>query len=145
MFNKYKRTTINKSDIENLLGEDQADMSLAKGLKEDVLAIQKPSIISVGAVFDGNFTFKGSLHLDGHFKGNLKVDKITIGKNGVFNGKLNADVVVVMGVLKGEVKCSELSLIAYSNVSAKISYDSIKMQPGSSISGDLICTNKINL
>ena len=145
MFNKYKRTTINKSDLETLLGEDQADMPLAKGLKEDVVAIQKPSIISVGAVFDGNFTFKGILHLDGHFKGNLKVDKITIGKNGVFNGKLNADVVVVMGVLKGEVKCSELSLIAYSNVSAKISYDSIKMQPGSSISGDLICTNKINL
>ena len=144
MFNKYKRTTINKSDIENLLGEDQADMPLAKGLKEDVVAIQKPSIISVGAVFDGNFTFKGILHLDGHFKGNLKVDKITIGKNGVFNGKLNADVVVVMGVLKGEVKCSELSLNAYSSVSAKISYDSIKMQPGSSIAGELICTHKIN-
>ena len=144
MFNKYKRPKIKNIHIENLLDEDQAEIPLTKDLDEADVAIQKPSIISAGAVFDGNFTFNGILHLDGQFKGNLKVDKITIGKNGVFNGKLNAGVVIVMGNLNGEVKCSELVLNAYSNVSAKITYDSIKMQPGSSIAGELICTHKIN-
>ena len=127
------------------LSEDKAGTPLTNHLNETAIAIQRPSIISAGAVLDGNFTFNGILHLDGQFKGNLKADKITIGKSGVFNGKLNADVVVVMGNLKGEVKCRELALNTYSNVSAKISYDSIKIQPGSSIAGELICTHKINL
>jgi len=144
MFNKYKRPAVNSNEIMPVLTEDQAEMPLINHLNEAAIAIQRPSIISAGAVLDGNFTFNGILHLDGQFKGNLKADKITIGKSGVFNGKLNADV-VVMGNLKGEVKCRELALNAYSNVNAKISYDSIKIQPGSSIAGELICTHKINL
>ncbi len=145
MFNKYKRPAVNSNEIMPVLSEDKAGTPLTNHLNETAIAIQRPSIISAGAVLDGNFTFNGILHLDGQFKGNLKADKITIGKSGVFNGKLNADVVVVMGNLKGEVKCRELALNTYSNVSAKISYDSIKIQPGSSIAGELICTHKINL
>lgn len=145
MFNKYKRQNINNNKIEYVVGVNQTEKSLAEDLDEDVLIMQKPSIISSGAIFDGDFTFNGILHLDGQFKGNLKVNKIIIGKNGVFNGKLSADVVIVMGNLNGEVKCSELALNAYSNVTAKISYDSIRIQPNSSIAGELICSQKFDL
>lgn len=107
-----------------------------------VNAAHKPSIISEGAVFDGNLTFNGALHLDGKYTGNIKADKITIGKNGSFNGKFEADAVIVFGELKGEVVCKDLTLNSGSNVSGNISYFSIKVQPGSTVYGELICTQK---
>jgi cytoskeletal protein CcmA (bactofilin family) len=137
MFNKTKRPENKILEIEIIPDEEKQVVQN----KFSVLATQKPSIISEGAVLEGSFIVKGILHLDGEFKGTLKAEKVTIGRAGVFNGKLEADILVVMGDLKGEVKCNELVLNAYSTISAKITYDSIKMQPGSSFSGELICTH----
>ncbi len=136
MFNKYKQPIMKTSEIKPISHEDKSVLIPTSP------SIQKTSIISDGAVLDGNFTFRGLLHLDGVFKGAIKVDKITIGKSGLFDGKLDADIVVVIGDLKGEVNCRELVLNAHSSVTAKVTYSTIKMQAGSFISGQLTCTHK---
>lgn len=103
---------------------------------------QKPTIISEGAAFEGNMLFKGALHLDGKFKGNIRADKITIGKHGSFNGKFEADVVIVFGELEGEVVCRDLTLNSGSRFNGKALYELIKIQPGASVVGELICKLK---
>ena len=144
MFNKLKQIKVNQTSQQEegyVEPVSKKAASVAVNLAAD--ATLKPSIISEGAVFDGNLTFNGVLHLDGKYTGNIKADKITIGKNGSFNGRFEADAVIVFGELKGEVVCRDLTLNAGSNVSGNISYSSIKVQPGSNVSGELICTQKL--
>ena len=146
MFNKLKQPKTDRklgaeSDFEAAVEEvltEQAPLSTA----QPVNASLKPSIISEGAVYQGDLTFNGILHLDGQFKGNIKVDKLTIGKNGSFTGKIVADAVIVFGELRGELDCRDLALNSGSVVDGLINYASIKVQPGSSVSGELNCLQK---
>lgn len=144
MFNKLKQTKANQNTQQEVDYAEPVDSRKPATVAASQISdtAHKPSIISEGAVFDGNLTFNGILHLDGKYTGNIKADKITIGKNGSFNGKFEADTVIVFGELKGEVACRDLTLNAGSNVSGNISYFSIKVQPGSTVSGELICTQK---
>ncbi len=146
MFNKLKQPKTDRklgteSDFETAAEEvltEQAPLSTA----QPVNASHKPSIISEGAVYQGDLTFNGILHLDGQFKGNIKVDKLTIGKNGSFTGKIVADAIIVFGELRGELDCRDLALNSGSVVDGLINYASIKVQPGSSVSGELNCMQK---
>lgn len=147
MFNKLKQTKVNQNaqqeqDYVEPVSKKTASAAVNAVVSPAPEAALKPSIISEGAVFDGNLSFNGVLHLDGKYTGNIKADKITIGKNGSFNGSFEADAVIVFGELKGDVVCRDLTLNAGSNVCGNISYFSIKVQPGSTVSGELICTQK---
>lgn len=147
MFNKFKQAKTDvtenmESDHEEGLEVLTAKVPSSAGLVAN--AAQKPSIIGEGAVYEGTLLFNGTLHLDGQFKGSINVDKLTIGKSGRFNGKIVADTVVVFGELKGELDCKDLALNSGSNIDGVINYASIKVQPGSSISGELICAEKKN-
>lgn len=149
MFNKLKQIKVNLNNQYDQ-GYVEPVSKKAAGVAATIAASPiadaalKPSIISESAVFDGNLTFNGVLHLDGKYTGNIKADKITIGKSGSFNGKFEADTVIVFGEIKGEVVCRDLTLNAGSNISGNISYFSIKVQPGSTVSGELICTQNPN-
>ena len=148
MFNKLKQIKVNQNNAQEEryvepVSKKNSNIAANAAVNPAPDAALKPSIISEGAVFDGNLTFNGVLHLDGKYTGNIKADKITIGKNGSFNGRFEADAVIVFGELKGEVVCRDLTLNAGSNVSGNISYSSIKVQPGSNVSGELICTQKL--
>jgi cytoskeletal protein CcmA (bactofilin family) len=145
MFNKFKNKKTDHdvtNDIvyynENVgvppVNEDQPS--------DNLLAQQKPTLISEGAVFDGNLQLDGILHLDGKFKGIIKANKVTIGRNGIFDGKLETEILNVLGKLKGDVICRELQLSNDSKVSGNIVYSSIRVHPGASISGELICKSK---
>jgi cytoskeletal protein CcmA (bactofilin family) len=50
--------------------------------------------------------------------------------------------VVVFGEIKGEVLCEDLTLNSGSNVDGVIQYASIKIQQGSSLSGEINYKNK---
>jgi len=142
MFNKFIQNKADRTEQQEVSDVENAELVTLKALPGNHTGVvaQKPSIISEGAVFEGNLVFNGILHLDGKFKGNIKADKITIGRNGSFNGKFEADAVIVFGELEGEVECKDLTLNAGSNVNGKIRYSSIKVQSGSSVAGELICT-----
>lgn len=108
-------------------------------LEKIVSASQKPSVISEGASFEGGLVLEGALHLDGKLKGTIKVDKITVGKNGVLDGITKANTVVVFGEIKGEISCKELTLNAGSSIEGVVEYSSIKIFAGASISGQINC------
>jgi len=135
MFNKFK--TQSSSKIDNV---ETGDLDLVADLEplEDSVVSQKPTIISEGAIFDGNIKVAGALHLEGKFKGNIKAAKVTIAKGGNFNGKLEADILNIFGEAKGEISCSNLTLNNTSDVSGKLVYEKIVVDTGASISGELI-------
>ena len=145
MFNKFKHQKVDPNVSDDIVSGNRDLVRLASiGNKyADYQNDQpKPTIISDGAIFDGNLQLDGILHLDGKFKGILKANKVTIGKNGVFDGKLETTSLNVLGQLNGDVVCKELVLSTDSNVSGKIIYAAIRVQPGASVSGKLICKIK---
>jgi cytoskeletal protein CcmA (bactofilin family) len=141
MFNKHKTTKAqaypNTYQDSDALSEENSDLSNSVLPSKIMNVAQKPTIISEGAAFEGQLVFDGTLHIDGKFKGTIKVDKITVGKNGVLDGKFQANTVVVFGEIRGEVLCEDLTLNSGSNVDGVIQYASIKIQQGSSLSGEI--------
>jgi cytoskeletal protein CcmA (bactofilin family) len=146
MFNKHKTTKAqaypNTYQDSDALSEENSDLSNGVLPSKIMNVAQKPTIISEGAAFEGQLVFDGTLHIDGKFKGTIKVDKITVGKNGVLDGKFQANTVVVFGEIRGEVLCEDLTLNSGSNVDGVIQYASIKIQQGSSLSGEINYKNK---
>lgn len=142
MFNKFKTGKVS-ADIDQeaeLLTEvaEYTSEPNPKVLPEKIVnAAQKPSIISEGASFEGSLVLDGALHLDGKFKGTIKVDKVTIGKNGELDGISKANTIVVFGEIKGEISCRELTLHAGSSIDGNIEYSSIKIFAGASIAGQI--------
>ena len=141
MFNKHKTTKAqaypNTYQDSDALSEENSDLSNSVLPSKIMNVAQKPTIISEGAAFEGQLVFDGTLHIDGKFKGTIKVDKITVGKNGVLDGKFQAHPVVEFGDIRGEVLCEDLTLNSGSNVDGVIQYASIKIQQGSSLSGEI--------
>lgn len=142
MFNKFKtvKVTADNDQEAELLTEitDYPSVTNTKVLPEKIVnAAHKPSIISEGAIFEGSLMLDGALHLDGKFKGTIKVDKITVGKSGQLDGILKANNIVAFGEIKGEISCKELTLNAGSSIDGTIDYSSIKIFAGASISGEV--------
>ncbi|MEK9824729.1 MAG: polymer-forming cytoskeletal protein [Methylotenera sp.] len=141
MFNKIlSKKRGSGSDEINQSADGQIDEVSHLILPSKIISnTQKPSILSEGAKFDGSLVFDGAIHLDGKFKGNIKADKITVGKHGQLQGKVEAKTVIVLGEVKGELVCEELTLNPGSEVDGNISYASVKIYPGGSIIGDIHC------
>jgi cytoskeletal protein CcmA (bactofilin family) len=144
MFIKFKKQDNQSetySDIENLPIVVDPTASADK-LDNGAVVMVRPTIISEGSSLDGNLTFEGLVHLDGKFKGNLKADKVVVGKNGLFSGNLVANSVTISGQIKGDVTCQSIGIKNGSKIVAKIQYEVIEMQAGTVISGELICVKK---
>ena len=97
----------------------------------------KPSIISEGFEFTGDMKSGGSITVDGTFKGNLSVQTLLIGANGLVDGTVNADSINVKGRLLGTIDCRDLVIGGRATVDGKLSYASITIQRGGTVKGDL--------
>ena len=63
------------------------------------------SIIGEGTTFRGDIELKGLLRIDGDFEGNIKTDgRVLVGKSGRVRYLIEANTVVVGGIVKGDIK-----------------------------------------
>ena len=98
----------------------------------------KPSIISEGFSFKGDIASNGTLHVDGTIDGNLKVDGITIGPNGVVHGSVVCQRLHVKGKFHGTGECDDLQVDTGAIVDGTVSYRVLTAQRGAVLSGDLL-------
>lgn len=98
----------------------------------------KPSIISEGFEFNGDInTSNGPLNVDGAINGNITVDSLAIGVNGLVSGVINAKSINVKGKLSGKISCTEIVVGGRSIVEGELTYSSITIQRGGVFKGDL--------
>ena len=70
------------------------------------------SIIGEGTSFSGDILLSGLIRIDGDFKGSIKTTgKVLIGKNGRAECTINADTVVIGGVVKGDIVSTDKVVI----------------------------------
>lgn len=102
------------------------------------------SIIGEGSEFKGEFAINGLLRIDGKFKGTIETDgKVLIGKSGEANTDIKARVVVIGGVVRGNIFASErVIMLSTGQMYGNIITPSLVMEDGVFFDGNCIINKK---
>jgi len=103
------------------------------------------NIIGENSFFEGKFKLKGSLRIDGKFEGEyIEVDKLTIGRTGKINTNINANNVIVEGIVVGNIKAkTRVLLLPTARVLGDIKTPELIIQNGVILEGR--CTISTNI
>lgn len=96
------------------------------------------SILGAGSSFFGDIETHGLIRIDGFFNGSLKTDgKVVISKDARCHGPMRAASIVVGGIVKGSLFCSErVEILTGAIVVGDIFAPRIDVQEGTQIHGD---------
>ena len=125
-----------KSSPENLSSEK----STFEKIKLEKIKMEKniqPCFISANLSMKGTLKGEADVQLDGTIEGEMQVGALTIGKTGVFIGKLKAENVYISGKCEGEIVANMVALKSSAKVKGDIFYESITIDMGASIEGGL--------
>jgi cytoskeletal protein CcmA (bactofilin family) len=98
------------------------------------------SIIGEGSEFKGEFTVNGLLRIDGRFKGTIETDgKVLIGQSGEATTDIRARVVVIGGVVRGNIFATErVIMLATGRLYGNIITPSLVMEDGVIFDGNCV-------
>ncbi len=99
-----------------------------------------PSILSRDLIITGEISTDGDVQIDGRLDGNIKATTLTIGEQGVVNGKINAGTVHVRGKVTGKINATTVELAETANVLADIVQDHLTIANGAFFDGK--CSRK---
>jgi cytoskeletal protein CcmA (bactofilin family) len=87
----------------------------------------------------GDLRSTGIVALDGSLSGNVTTDTLVLGRNGKIEGHVQARNVTIEGVLVGEITAVHVAITASARVTADIVCESVTVEVGSEIEGNLRC------
>lgn len=115
--------------------EGNADLSSEQAIVVTPRVPSKPSIISEGFEFVGTITSEGTLNIAGVVKGKITAKSVLVDVEGLVEGELNADLLMVKGKVTGDVKCQDLNVGPRALVDGTIAYQNIHIQRGGKVAG----------
>ncbi|WP_419147704.1 bactofilin family protein [Pseudoalteromonas 'SMAR'] len=96
-----------------------------------------PAIIANSTTITGDVTCDAELQLDGCVNGNLEVHQLTIGEKGVVKGNINADTLIILGKIEGDIHAKEVTLQPSAKVYGNIEHETLTIAAGAHIDGKL--------
>ncbi len=95
------------------------------------------SLIGKESEFRGEFKVKDLIRIDGYFKGNLLTEgKVLIGRTGIVDTDIRADIVVVGGEVRGSIHAKKrVTLLSTCRLHGDIITRSLLMEEGGSFKG----------
>ncbi|MBN2767529.1 MAG: polymer-forming cytoskeletal protein [Campylobacterales bacterium] len=77
---------------------------------------------------EGGVTGCGTLHVDGHIKGNVEnFDTLIIGESGSVIGNIKVTQTIISGKVEGNIECNYLEVLQSGNLTSHITTDSAKI------------------
>lgn len=104
-----------------------------------------PSLISRDMNILGNLISDGVVDIDGRIEGNVRASKVTVRKDGMINGDLQADEIEIYGQVKGLVRAKDVHLYATAKVEGSIMHEILSMEEGAFVDGKFKRTDRVNL
>jgi cytoskeletal protein CcmA (bactofilin family) len=154
MFNKSKTSNVNPPTDEPITNpvEDEemaseapennapAPTPAARNSMMDMITTtaNKPSILSEGFSFRGEIAAKGAIHVEGALNGQIQVDELTIGARGQVEGVVTCSSLHIKGKFSGTATCNELIVTSSASVDGHVVYQTLSVQKGASIKGELL-------
>jgi cytoskeletal protein CcmA (bactofilin family) len=93
------------------------------------------SLIGDDLVFEGNLGGDGDVHLDGLIRGDVRVQRLTLGARGCIEGAITAETVEVHGRVVGSITARHVRLHAGAQVSGDINHEELTIEPGAVFQG----------
>ncbi len=108
------------------------------------MATEITGFIGKGMSFEGTVEFKGTMRLDGNFKGEIKSDgTLLVGEEAIFDGNLSVDNTIISGEIKGIVVArSKVELRAPAKVFGDIKTPTLVIGEGVIFDGNCTMTKK---
>ncbi|MBN1698379.1 MAG: polymer-forming cytoskeletal protein [Spirochaetales bacterium] len=99
--------------------------------------IEVNSVIGENSVFEGRYSIKGNLRIDGQFEGeSLFVDQLTVGAKGRVKTDIIATSVVIEGIVVGNISASRrILLLSSARVLGNIETPELIIQEGVILEG----------
>lgn len=104
------------------------------------------NLIGNGTVIKGDVESSGDIRIDGHLIGSLKSNgKVVIGQSGIVEGDLSCKQADISGVVKGILKCEELtSLKSTSKVEVDLVTKQLFIEVGAVFTGKCVMSQSVN-
>lgn len=101
------------------------------------------TLIGAGTTVSGNLAFRGRLHLDGVIEGDVSgeagASMLAIGVDGVIEGAVQVDELVLNGSVRGDVLARErVELGPTARVDGNVAYKVLQMSAGACVNGRLL-------
>ncbi len=93
------------------------------------------SVLGVDCKIDGSIISEGEVNILGAVKGNLIARKLTLGKGGTIEGKIEAESVIINGNYSGSISAKSVVLGPTASITADIVYHSMEMETGAVYDG----------
>lgn len=95
----------------------------------------RPSLIAADLLIQGDLATSGEIHIDGEVQGEVRAEKIVVGKHGFVSGTLIAHVVVVEGSAQGSVRGNEVLFRSGSQIEGDVFHKSLTIEQGAYFEG----------
>lgn len=102
------------------------------------------TVVGAGTEITGDLLFSGGLHLDGKVTGNVNgasesAATITVSEQGVIEGDVRVDTLILNGTVIGDVYANErVELASRARVTGTVYYRLLEMAMGAEVNGQLV-------
>jgi cytoskeletal protein CcmA (bactofilin family) len=106
------------------------------------------TVVGSGTEITGDLNFSGGLHLDGKIVGNVSgvdgsASTITVSEQGVVEGDVRVDSLILNGTVVGDVYANErVELASAARVTGTVYYRLLEMAMGAEVNGQLVHTEE---
>jgi cytoskeletal protein CcmA (bactofilin family) len=111
------------------LGPDSAQSGVRKSGQK------LTSLVANDMTLEGNITGGGELQVDGTIKGDVRVERVTIGDTGQVDGGVFAEAVEVRGKVSGSITAKQVRLYGACHVDGDITHEQLAMETGAFFQG----------
>ncbi|MEY4255387.1 MAG: hypothetical protein RLZZ141_614 [Pseudomonadota bacterium] len=98
-------------------------------------SLKVASVIGDDVIIDGSVRGHGELHLDGTVRGDITVERLSIGETGQVEGTVTAETIDIRGKLTGTISAKQVKLYGTAHVDGDITHEQLSMEPGAYFQG----------
>lgn len=93
------------------------------------------SVLSADLTIEGNISGGGELQIDGVIKGDVRIERVTVGEGGQVDGGIYAEAVEVRGKVSGSITAKQVRLYGNCHVDGDITHEQLAMETGAFFQG----------
>lgn len=97
----------------------------------------EPSYIARDVVIEGNISTEGEIHIDGELRGSIRAATCLIDVNGVVNGGVFSNFVMIRGRVFGPINAGRLSIQKGAHVEGNVVHEGISIEHGAFVMGTI--------